>query len=117
MRVVDHISFEFHASFANMHVSSAVHTVVLAALRAKVLINIFWLDKNIPAPSSGTPAHVIALVNSPRERQCQVLLKIILSHRILKDSFVYILFALWMWALDRNVRLPKFSCEVGLYAV
>ena len=83
MCVVHHISFVFDARLAEMHVSFAVHTVVLAAQRTKVLTYIFWLDKNIPASSSGTPAHVYVLVNSPRERQCMVLLKLFLSHRII----------------------------------
>jgi hypothetical protein len=57
--VVDHISFVLDARFANMHVSSAVHAVMIFALFAFELINIIWLDKHITAPSSWTPAHVI----------------------------------------------------------
>jgi len=59
MCIVDHISFVFDARFANMHVSSAVHAVMIVALFAHELTNIVWLDKHIPATSSGTPAHVI----------------------------------------------------------
>ena len=66
---VPYISFVFDARFANMHVSSAVHTVVLVANRAKMLINIFWFDKSILAPSSGTLDHVFVLVKYPKEVQ------------------------------------------------
>ena len=62
MCVVNYISFVFDARFTNMHISSAVHTVVLVANRAKMLINIFWFDKSILAPSSGTLDHVFVLV-------------------------------------------------------